>query len=112
MNLTLIKGRQKGAQTGHSLLKKKVDALKKRFRVITGKIAEAKHKMGRIMQLAAFSLAESLILLETSLIKSKKQPETLLSSSKQLRKTSLVSSSPLSRRNVSRMKLALRQILD
>ncbi|GAA94982.1 uncharacterized protein L969DRAFT_199496 [Mixia osmundae IAM 14324] len=57
-NLQLVKGRLKGAQTGHSLLKKKVDALKKRFRTITSKIDEAKRKMGRIMQLAAFSLAE------------------------------------------------------
>jgi V-type H+-transporting ATPase subunit D len=47
-----------GAQTGHSLLKKKSDALNKRFRTILGKIDEAKRKMGRVMQLAAFSLAE------------------------------------------------------
>lgn len=53
-----IKQRKKGAETGHSLLKKKVDALKKRFRAITAKIDEAKRKMGRVMQLAAFSLAE------------------------------------------------------
>ncbi|PWN35265.1 ATPase, V1/A1 complex, subunit D [Meira miltonrushii] len=52
------KGRLKGAQTGHSLLKRKADALNKRFRTITTKIDEAKRKMGRIMQLAAFSLAE------------------------------------------------------
>jgi len=58
MNLQLIKTRQKGAATGHSLLKKKADALTKRFRTITAKIADAKMKMGRIMQLAAFSLAE------------------------------------------------------
>jgi len=58
MNLTMIKSRKKGAETGHSLLKKKADALTKRFRTITRKIDEAKRKMGRIMQLAAFSLAE------------------------------------------------------
>merc|ERR1711939_352510 len=58
MNLTLTKSRLKGAQTGHSLLKKKSDALTKRFRIILGKIDEAKRKMGRVMQLAAFSLAE------------------------------------------------------
>lgn len=64
MNLTIIKTRKKGAETGHSLLcvpfrsvlsmfvpssqchstvfnsKKKADALTKRFRVITGKIDE------------------------------------------------------------------------
>lgn len=56
--LNLTKGRLKGAQTGHSLLKRKADALNKRFRTITAKIDEAKRKMGRIMQLAAFSLAE------------------------------------------------------
>ncbi|KDE09226.1 V-type proton ATPase subunit D [Microbotryum lychnidis-dioicae p1A1 Lamole] len=58
MNLTTTKTRLKGAQTGHSLLKKKSDALNKRFRAILGKIDEAKRKMGRVMQLAAFSLAE------------------------------------------------------
>jgi V-type H+-transporting ATPase subunit D len=58
MNLGMTKTRLKGAQTGHSLLKKKSDALNKRFRVILGKIDEAKKKMGRVMQLAAFSLAE------------------------------------------------------
>ncbi|GAA5872083.1 hypothetical protein JCM8547_003097 [Rhodosporidiobolus lusitaniae] len=58
MNLTVTKTRLKGAQTGHSLLKKKSDALNKRFRTILSKIDEAKRKMGRVMQLAAFSLAE------------------------------------------------------
>ncbi|UTT90469.1 hypothetical protein NDA17_000778 [Ustilago hordei] len=52
------KTRLKGAQTGHSLLKKKADALTKRFRTITRKIDEAKRKMGRVMQQASFSLAE------------------------------------------------------
>ncbi|GAA6001554.1 H(+)-transporting V1 sector ATPase subunit D [Rhodotorula paludigena] len=58
MNLTVTKTRLKGAQTGHSLLKKKSDALNKRFRAILAKIDDAKRKMGRVMQLAAFSLAE------------------------------------------------------
>jgi len=58
MNLNLVKLRLKGAQTGHSLLKKKVDALNKRFRAITQKIDHTKREMGRVMQLAAFSLAE------------------------------------------------------
>lgn len=35
-----MKGRLKGAQTGHSLLKKKADALTLRFRQILGKIIE------------------------------------------------------------------------
>ncbi|EXJ84157.1 V-type proton ATPase subunit D [Capronia epimyces CBS 606.96] len=53
MNLKL-----KGAQTGHSLLKRKSEALTKRFREILKRIDEAKRKMGRVMQIAAFSLAE------------------------------------------------------
>ncbi|KAK0523725.1 H(+)-transporting V1 sector ATPase subunit D [Tilletia horrida] len=56
--LNATKSRLKGAQTGHSLLKRKADALTKRFRTITDKIDEAKRKMGRVMQLASFSLAE------------------------------------------------------
>ncbi|KIW64466.1 V-type proton ATPase subunit D [Phialophora macrospora] len=48
----------KGAQTGHSLLKRKSEALTKRFREILKRIDEAKRKMGRVMQIAAFSLAE------------------------------------------------------
>lgn len=58
MNLTLTKGRLKGAQTGHSLLAKKRDALMTRFRTILKKVDEAKLSMGRVLQLASFSLAE------------------------------------------------------
>lgn len=58
MNLTLMKGKLKGAQTGHSLLKRKSEALTKRFREITRRIDTAKRKMGRVMQIASFSLAE------------------------------------------------------
>ncbi|WVQ71285.1 hypothetical protein IAR50_000811 [Cryptococcus sp. DSM 104548] len=58
MNLTLTKGRLKGAQTGHSLLAKKRDALTTRFRTILRKVDEAKRLMGRVLQLASFSLAE------------------------------------------------------
>jgi H(+)-transporting ATP synthase subunit D len=58
MTLNVTKGRLKGAQTGHSLLKRKADALTKRFRTITSKIDEAKRKMGKVMQVASFSLAE------------------------------------------------------
>lgn len=35
-----MKSRLKGAQNGHSLLKKKADALQMRFRMILGKIIE------------------------------------------------------------------------
>ena len=53
-----MKSKLKGASTGHSLLKRKSEALTLRFREITRRIDEAKRKMGRIMQIAAFSLAE------------------------------------------------------
>lgn len=47
----------KGAQKGHSLLKKKADALTIRFRSILKKIIEAKQTMGEVMKEAMFSLA-------------------------------------------------------
>ncbi|CAG8979871.1 hypothetical protein HYALB_00002644 [Hymenoscyphus albidus] len=50
-SLGLMKSKLKGAQIGHDLLKRKSEALTKR-------IDEAKRKMGRVMQIAAFSLAE------------------------------------------------------
>lgn len=59
MNLTLMKARLKGAQKGHSLLKKKADALTVRFRAILKKIIEAKQLMGDVMKEASFSLAEA-----------------------------------------------------
>ena len=58
MTLGLMKTKLKGANQGHSLLKRKSEALTKRFRDITKRIDEAKQKMGRVMQTAAFSLAE------------------------------------------------------
>jgi len=57
-SLGLMKSKLKGAEIGHSLLKRKSEALTKRFREITRRIDEAKRKMGRVMQIAAFSLAE------------------------------------------------------
>ncbi|KAK6189167.1 hypothetical protein LQW54_013550 [Pestalotiopsis sp. IQ-011] len=57
-SLGLMKAKLKGAEQGHSLLKRKSEALTKRFRDITRRIDEAKRKMGRVMQIAAFSLAE------------------------------------------------------
>jgi len=59
MALTIMKGRLKGAQTGHSLLKKKADALQLRFRAILKKIVETKSLMGDVMKEALFSLAEA-----------------------------------------------------
>lgn len=57
--MTAMKGRLKGAQKGHSLLKKKADALQFRFRLILKKIVETKQTMGEVMKEAAFSLAEA-----------------------------------------------------
>ncbi|KAK4694814.1 V-type H+-transporting ATPase subunit D, partial [Lecanoromycetidae sp. Uapishka_2] len=57
-SLGAMKSKLKGAEIGHSLLKRKSEALTKRFREITKRIDEAKRKMGRVMQIAAFSLAE------------------------------------------------------
>lgn len=57
-SLGLMKSKLKGAQIGHDLLKRKSEALTKRFREITRRIDEAKRKMGKVMQIAAFSLAE------------------------------------------------------
>jgi len=59
MAQTIMKARLKGAQKGHSLLKKKSDALNMRFRSILGKIIENKVLMGEVMKEAAFSLAEA-----------------------------------------------------
>jgi hypothetical protein len=42
MNLTLTKQRLKGAQTGHSLLAKKRDALMMKFRAILRKVDEVR----------------------------------------------------------------------
>eukprot|EP01116_Phalansterium_solitarium_P013895 TRINITY_DN31349_c0_g1_i1.p1 TRINITY_DN31349_c0_g1~~TRINITY_DN31349_c0_g1_i1.p1 ORF type:complete len:283 (+),score=30.46 TRINITY_DN31349_c0_g1_i1:81-851(+) len=56
MALTVMKNKLKGAIRGHSLLKKKADALTMRFRAILYKIAECKEKMGATMKEASFSL--------------------------------------------------------
>jgi V-type H+-transporting ATPase subunit D len=53
-----MKNKLKAAQKGHSLLKRKSDALSQKFRTILAKICEAKTKMGFVMQEAAFSLAQ------------------------------------------------------
>lgn len=43
---------------GHSLLKKKADALNMRFRQILKKIVETKEEMGKVMKASFFSLAQ------------------------------------------------------
>jgi len=57
MALTTMKSKLKGATRGHSLLKKKSDALSMRFRALLGKLADAKEEMGKEMKTASFSLA-------------------------------------------------------
>uniref|UniRef100_A0A0X3PB22 V-type proton ATPase subunit D n=1 Tax=Schistocephalus solidus TaxID=70667 RepID=A0A0X3PB22_SCHSO len=57
MAQTNMKAQLLGAQKGHSLLKKKSDALTIRFRGILSKIIEAKMAMGDVMREANFSLA-------------------------------------------------------
>jgi len=59
MTLTIMKAKLKGAIRGHSLLKKKSDALTLRFRSILSKIAECKESMGHNMKSASFSLAKA-----------------------------------------------------
>lgn len=59
MNLSIMKARLKGAQSGHRLLKKKADALKLKFRGILREIVSKKEKMGDFMKQANFSLAEA-----------------------------------------------------
>jgi len=46
-------------QKGHSLLKKKADALQMKFRQILKKIVETKELMGEVMKESQFSLAEA-----------------------------------------------------
>uniref|UniRef100_A0AC34QH96 V-type proton ATPase subunit D n=1 Tax=Panagrolaimus sp. JU765 TaxID=591449 RepID=A0AC34QH96_9BILA len=59
MAQTTMKTRLKGAQKGHSLLKKKADALNLRFRDILKKIVQTKNTMGDVLREASFSLAEA-----------------------------------------------------
>lgn len=56
MAMTLMKARLKGAEKGHSLLKKKADALQIKFRQILKKIIETKSLMGGVMKEASFSM--------------------------------------------------------
>lgn len=58
MALTIMKGRLKGAQKGHSLLKKKADALQLKFRQTSKLIIDTKEQMGQVMSEALFSLTK------------------------------------------------------
>eukprot|EP00048_Salpingoeca_helianthica_P014674 m.222933 g.222933 ORF g.222933 m.222933 type:complete len:246 (+) comp16135_c0_seq1:59-796(+) len=59
MALTGIKIRLKGAQRGHSLLKKKSDALTLRFRGVLKQIIKNKTLVGEVLKEAHFFIAES-----------------------------------------------------
>jgi len=59
MSLHLLNQRLKGAEKGHSLLKKKADALNSRFRKLLREIKEKKEAMGQTMKDAAFSLVKA-----------------------------------------------------
>eukprot|EP01053_Blabericola_migrator_P013180 Blabericola_migrator_1__13179@NODE_904_length_6135_cov_68_019281_g633_i0_p4_GENE_NODE_904_length_6135_cov_68_019281_g633_i0NODE_904_length_6135_cov_68_019281_g633_i0_p4_ORF_typecomplete_len203_score46_64ATPsynt_D/PF01813_17/2_3e68FlgN/PF05130_12/0_042FlgN/PF05130_12/5_1e03_NODE_904_length_6135_cov_68_019281_g633_i021332741 len=58
MMLQAIKAKKKGAQQGHSLLKKKSDALTARFRGMLKEIVETKEAMGEEMREASYALAK------------------------------------------------------
>eukprot|EP01057_Protomagalhaensia_wolfi_P002513 Protomagalhaensia_wolfi_Nauph_80__2512@NODE_2676_length_1019_cov_195_102041_g2095_i0_p1_GENE_NODE_2676_length_1019_cov_195_102041_g2095_i0NODE_2676_length_1019_cov_195_102041_g2095_i0_p1_ORF_typecomplete_len246_score56_80ATPsynt_D/PF01813_17/2_1e71DUF1722/PF08349_11/5_8e03DUF1722/PF08349_11/3_8e02DUF1722/PF08349_11/0_73_NODE_2676_length_1019_cov_195_102041_g2095_i0110847 len=56
--LQAFKGRKKGAQQGHALLKKKSDALTAKFRGMLRDIVETKQSMGEEMKEASYALAK------------------------------------------------------
>ena len=53
-----MKVKQKGAQKGHALLKRKADALTAKFRGVLARIRAAKHEMGALMRHAALAMAQ------------------------------------------------------
>eukprot|EP01062_Namystynia_karyoxenos_P075124 TRINITY_DN722_c1_g1_i1.p2 TRINITY_DN722_c1_g1~~TRINITY_DN722_c1_g1_i1.p2 ORF type:complete len:297 (+),score=133.47 TRINITY_DN722_c1_g1_i1:134-892(+) len=59
MTLISFKTRMKGAQKGHSLLKKKADALTMKFRGILTLLKDKKESMTDVMKTAYFSLTEA-----------------------------------------------------
>lgn len=59
MTLIQMKARLVGAKKGHSLLKKKSDALTIRFRSILSNIKQCKENMGQQFREASFSLSEA-----------------------------------------------------
>ena len=58
MALSTTKTRQKGAQTGHTLLKRKSDALTVRYRSIQTKLGETKQALEGALQKAHFSMLQ------------------------------------------------------
>lgn len=59
MTMQLQKTRLKGAQKGHELLKRKVDALKKQFRTTMLNLIESKKNLGKQFSDSLMSLAEA-----------------------------------------------------
>ena len=59
MNLAIFKQKKIGARKGYDLLKKKSDALKKKFREIMTKILETKKRIGKDYGECLFALAEA-----------------------------------------------------
>lgn len=59
MSLQVQKGRLKGAQKGHELLKRKVDALKKQFRKTMKTLIEQKKDLGKQFSESLMSLASA-----------------------------------------------------
>ena len=57
--LAVMKSRLQGAVKGHSLLKKKADALTMRFRQILKTIVQTKEEMGKKFRQSAFALTEA-----------------------------------------------------
>lgn len=53
-----MKIKLKGAQTGHSLLKRKSDALSSRFRSILARIRKAKYEMNELLKGSALAMAQ------------------------------------------------------
>lgn len=53
-----MKIKLKGAQTGHSLLKRKSDALSSRFRSILARIRKAKYEMNDLLKVSALAMAQ------------------------------------------------------
>uniref|UniRef100_A0A0G4FXJ2 V-type proton ATPase subunit D n=1 Tax=Chromera velia CCMP2878 TaxID=1169474 RepID=A0A0G4FXJ2_9ALVE len=59
MNLQAMKVKYKGAKQGHSLLKKKSDALTAKFRGMLREIVETKREVGEELRQASFALAKA-----------------------------------------------------